>query len=613
MSTTITAALTANSGSIESYNTTYATAVTGSNLSLSAHAIDIGQSYVAGNSTYFLYNAFLEFDLSSVPSAATVTSISLHIYDTSDPSASDADAFYFIPYNWGDTLTTSNWMTATDVGAANTYEAARVTTGNLSEGQNSVSMQTGVMSYVSNGKLRLLGISENYQNGTAPTKDGVQSFDGYSIPNVAYLSVTYTMPAPTITSISPTVDQLAGGDTATIVGTGFQDNDPGTVSVTICGLSATNVTVQSDTQLACTIPVSGAAQVGNVVVSTANNGSGTLANAFTYVNTTDTHVYLVKGGVISGTDHASSTIWPLGATAQTYGGSADMWGLSLAPSDTNANNFGVAIAADVGAGHGNIQDVQMTVYFTTTGTSLPGTYLAALSVDSTGDTVTPTIYKLPYSGFPVALDQSIPHATSGADFYTSRLYLPNRNVLKSWRCVEFYCDLTPEINTPGLQVWASVDDGAFTQLNDGSGNPATIYTSGAQRLFFAEGASGHYVQLDIKIPALGSGQVPVAAMVRDLMLRTSLRPVATDTVTATLILGQGQFPGRTTMRDTAISQREFLENLFVPGGTVSYRDPVTGEMGQMLFAGLQFQEMVFPGKSESTLVAHITLRQTEFD
>lgn len=61
-------------------------------------------------------------------------------------------------------------------------------------------------------------------------------------------------------------------------------------------------------------------------------------------------IKLVKGGTIQGTDKSTGAIYH-GATLTnvSFGGATDLWGLTLAPSDINASDFGVAISAK---GHG---------------------------------------------------------------------------------------------------------------------------------------------------------------------------------------------------------------------------------------------------------------------
>jgi len=60
---------------------------------------------------------------------------------------------------------------------------------------------------------------------------------------------------------------------------------------------------------------------------------------------TDNSVKLITGGSIGGTDHAGNTGWSTTATTVTYGGSSDLWGLTLTPTIVNAANFGAGFSA----------------------------------------------------------------------------------------------------------------------------------------------------------------------------------------------------------------------------------------------------------------------------
>ena len=82
---------------------------------------------------------------------------------------------------------------------------------------------------------------------------------------------------------------------------------------------------------------------------------------------TDTRVSLVKGGVITGTNLASGTIWPTSFFTATYGGPTNLWGTTWTVDDINSVNFGVALA--VGKTGGSPQTVsvdymQITVHYT---------------------------------------------------------------------------------------------------------------------------------------------------------------------------------------------------------------------------------------------------------
>lgn len=81
-------------------------------------------------------------------------------------------------------------------------------------------------------------------------------------------------------------------------------------------------------------------------------------------------VRLVKGGAVAGTDHTDDAPWPaLGnpsVSAVTFGGENDLWGLSLAPSDINASDFGAAVAAINTTGfpiYAAIGHISVTVYY----------------------------------------------------------------------------------------------------------------------------------------------------------------------------------------------------------------------------------------------------------
>lgn len=82
----------------------------------------------------------------------------------------------------------------------------------------------------------------------------------------------------------------------------------------------------------------------------------------------DYEVKLVKGGTIQGNNKASASSWPTTDTYATYGGAADLWGLTLAVGDVNASNFGCAIAcANINASESitaYIDHVRITVYYT---------------------------------------------------------------------------------------------------------------------------------------------------------------------------------------------------------------------------------------------------------
>lgn len=78
----------------------------------------------------------------------------------------------------------------------------------------------------------------------------------------------------------------------------------------------------------------------------------------------DNSIKLVKGGVISGTDHAAGANWPSSDAVATFGNSSDLWGLALTPADVNGATFG-AVVSCVGIDRAFVDRMGMTIYYTT--------------------------------------------------------------------------------------------------------------------------------------------------------------------------------------------------------------------------------------------------------
>ena len=136
-------------------------------------------------------------------------------------------------------------------------------------------------------------------------------------------------------------------------------------SVTLAGLTATNYL--SASSFGFSIP-SDATIVGiTASIERIRNGGTTGAAR-------DNVVSMVKGGTVTGDNKAATgTNWPTSEAAATYGSATDLWGTTWTPSDINASNFGLVVAA-VGSTAGtdrvaNVDQILINVAYTTPVTS----------------------------------------------------------------------------------------------------------------------------------------------------------------------------------------------------------------------------------------------------
>ncbi len=84
--------------------------------------------------------------------------------------------------------------------------------------------------------------------------------------------------------------------------------------------------------------------------------------------TSDYSIRIMKNGVVGETERSTGALYSNTDTAsQTYGGASDLWGESWSAADINANDFGVAIAAQRAVAgkptQGRIDDIRIVVYY----------------------------------------------------------------------------------------------------------------------------------------------------------------------------------------------------------------------------------------------------------
>jgi hypothetical protein len=165
----------------------------------------------------------------------------------------------------------------------------------------------------------------------------------------AYLvRATGFVPAPRLTSISPTTGPASGGTKVTIAGTGFT----GATSVSF-GATAANFTVVSDTTITATSPASAA---GTIDVTVANAGGASAASAtdqFTFVlapsvTSVAPRTGPVGGGTevtITGTNLAAATQVSFGGTPAQFWATSDTTITAISPAAEGAESVYVRVTS----------------------------------------------------------------------------------------------------------------------------------------------------------------------------------------------------------------------------------------------------------------------------
>lgn len=359
------------------------------------------------------------------------------------------------------------------------------------------------------------------------------------------------------------------------------------------------------------------------------SGSFTLnADYFTvtvywHATAVDSTVKIVKGGSVGGNNKAVGTAIPSAEGVLSYGGQADLWGNTLTAADVNGATFGIVFSA-VAAGECYVDGATVTVYYSVAGVADPASFLVALKIDTTRTITTPEIYKLPRNNMAIVNDNQIDRNGDAAKLYTSRYWQPSRNVQKTWRAFEFWldCGSAPSAVQVPFQVWAVIDDGLPVdvgpfQLLDANGAAADIVIgsgSSRQQVFFPPGtAVGSYVQLQYIVPTATGGQVTGKYDIRDGVLRGVLDPLTADMMHITLVLGDGEFEDRTSMRRTVKKQIADLKALTGRNASpVAYKD-INGNTGYLKIESLKIREVQFKEFQTPVSVAQIVARELPYD
>lgn len=144
---------------------------------------------------------------------------------------------------------------------------------------------------------------------------GLFDITAYTAAATAVLSNAFYYYSPIgVSSLDVSTGELAGGTTVVITGSGFS---PAT-GVTFCGISATSVVVNSDSQITAVTGTATTLGLGDVVVYSPY-GSGTLSNGFTYITNSATYTKLVDT-MTSGAQSSMYVIYHTRSVRSAYTG-----------------------------------------------------------------------------------------------------------------------------------------------------------------------------------------------------------------------------------------------------------------------------------------------------
>jgi hypothetical protein len=188
-----------------------------------------------------------------------------------------------------------------------------------------------------------------------------------------FLSNTATNPI----TFSPAINTLAGGMTISGVFCGNNTTPAASVGGTNTYLINSGFTEVIDTYSANSgfSTSGGAFEIAHKATAT----SGTEAPTYTFAGTAnrqmalcihlqsireaDNSVRLIKGGTITGSNYAQTTLaWPATDAYATYGGCSNLWGTTWTDSDINSSSFGAVLSASVQNGTARVDHMRITIY-----------------------------------------------------------------------------------------------------------------------------------------------------------------------------------------------------------------------------------------------------------
>lgn len=254
-------------------------------------------------SNFFITVGHMRWDTSSLADNATVTAADFEFHITQ--IADNDNRSLTLDWNDAVVITIADW-----VQDALTDAHAGTDITNLTNGV----VNTLALINLSNVSLTGFTGLRAHVSGGAPTDSNRVGWRSFSASPVPRLAVTFTIPVPNITSVTPNEGTIDGGTSVTIAGTNLLN----ATSVTFGGTEVTSIDSNTDIEIVVTTAAHALGLV-DVIVTTAG-GSDTDVGAFTYRDVTITSVTPVSGPIAGGNEVTIFGTDLAGATSVTFGG-----------------------------------------------------------------------------------------------------------------------------------------------------------------------------------------------------------------------------------------------------------------------------------------------------
>jgi len=162
-------------GFLTSNNADWPTCRAGSNLSADTTTAEPTTDVGVATSGYYAYEAFLDFDTSSIPDDATITSVTMYVCDYNG-GISQYDTLEVRARDWGSSLTTGDWVAGADFGAL-TLLASRTGTWSYNVNGTALTSEAAFLSAINkSGRTLLVCASAQINSASTPSYNSIMGF-----------------------------------------------------------------------------------------------------------------------------------------------------------------------------------------------------------------------------------------------------------------------------------------------------------------------------------------------------------------------------------------------------------------------------------------------------